>query len=118
MSLLRGVQTGWDELEPQVLAFLLRVVLMVGAVVASPFLALALLFFLLDRPFWWWIAVPLIAALLPILAAIVGWFFVRAKLRGARAKIESVARVEDALRARDPTQGDEVVIDTDAGERK
>lgn len=116
MGAADAVGVAWDELEPPVLRFVLRVVLAVGAVVAAPFLALAFLFFLLEKPFLWWIAVPLAVAALVLLLAVGAWLFVRSKLRDLRGHVGRAARVEDALRGGRPP--DEVVIDTDTGTRK
>ena len=116
MGAVNTIGVAWDELEPPVLRFVLRVVLAVGAVGASPFLALAFLFFLLDKPFLWWIAIPLGVAVVIIMLALGAWLFVRAKLRELRHHVGRVARVEDALRG--GPRPDDVVIETDTGTRK
>lgn len=89
------------------LGLVLKVVLGVAAVLASPFLAAAFLFWLLDKPFLWWIAIPLMAAALPLLVAIGAWLFVRSKLKAMRAHLDRAARIERSVR------GDDVVIDVD-----
>ena len=94
---LRSARFVWDEAEPPILRFLLKVVLTAGAFVASPFLALAFLFFLLDKPPLW-ILIPLSIGALVLVVALVAWLVARAKLRELRGHLDRAVRVEEHLR--------------------
>lgn len=101
MSTLRAAQLTWDQLEPSVLRFLLRVLLGVAAIISAPFLALAFLFFLLDKPLLWvWIPLGIAAAV--GLVALLAWLFARSRLRFARGHLDRAAAFEEALRGNPP----------------
>lgn len=73
--------------DDEVARFARKVILNVALVVASPFLMLAFLFFLLERPAVWSL-VPLAIALLLYAAALVVWLVVRERLRAAAQAVE------------------------------
>lgn len=79
-----------EKEERDVIRFLRRVLLNVALWVASPFLALAFLFLLLQKPALW-ILVPLAVALLLLAAALVLFLVVRARLRATRRSVEWLA---------------------------
>lgn len=83
----------WDAAEPHVLKFLLKVVLKVSIVLATPFLALSFLFLLLEKPLVWPL-VPAILGALVLLSGLAGFLVLRAKLRRLRAKVEAARDVE------------------------
>lgn len=83
------------------LRFLLRVLLGVAALVAAPFLALAFLFFLLEKPLLW-IWIPLGIAVGIVLLALLGWLFARSRLRFARGHLDRAAAIEEAFRGAPP----------------
>lgn len=80
----------FEQEERDVLRFLRKVLLNVAAWVASPFLMLAFLFFLLEKPLLWSLICLAVASLL-LVAALVVWLVVRARLRDARRTVELVA---------------------------
>lgn len=75
-----------EDTEPHVLRGLRKVILGAAAVLASPFLMLTFLFFLLEKP-WTWMAVTGSIAGCIFAAALVGYLMLRARIRGVRRSI-------------------------------
>lgn len=90
------VNSVWDEAEPPLMRFLLKVLLQISLVAATPFFALTLLFFYLQKPLLW-MAIPASIGLLIVVAGLVLWLVVRAKLRGLRERLAWAERAEDAI---------------------
>lgn len=70
--------------------FLLKPVLHVTAIVASPFFMLAFLFFLLEKPALWSL-VSLAVGTLLVVAGLLVWALVRARLVGLAKDIDTLA---------------------------
>lgn len=70
--------------------FLLRPILQVTAIVASPFLALSFLFALLQKPALWSL-VPLAIGVALLVAGLLVWALVRARLVGLAKKVDALA---------------------------
>lgn len=83
----------WDRAEPHVLRLFLKVVLKASVVIATPFLALALLFLYLGKP-WLWLLVPGALGGLVLVLGLVAFLVLRAKLRRLRAKVEAARDLE------------------------
>ena len=83
----------WDHAEPHVLKLLLKVALTGGIVAATPFLALAFLFVLLQKPMLW-IAIPAGVGAFLFLLGLLAYLVLRHKLRRLRAKVEAARDVE------------------------
>lgn len=87
----------WSGAEPRLLRFALRLLLVVGFVVSSPFFALALLFLLLGKPVLWW-AVPAAAGGLLLAGALVAFLVVRWKAKEVGERIRQAEAAERWLR--------------------
>lgn len=83
------------QTEQDLLKFLRRILTSVTLLVASPFLMLAFLFFLLEKPALWSLISLGVAVLLYTAAAVV-YVVVRARLRALRQTAEWVGRVADS----------------------
>lgn len=83
----------WDQAEPHVLRFVLKAVLTVSVTIATPFLALAILFLLLAKPLLW-VAIPASIGALLLALGLVAFLVLRHKLRRLRAKVEAVREFE------------------------
>lgn len=92
------VRNLWDEAEPRLMGFLLKVLLKISLVAATPFFALTLLFLYLQKPLLWMI-IPASIGVLVMLAGVALWLVVRAKLRGLRERLSWAERAEDAILA-------------------
>jgi hypothetical protein len=77
-----------------VLKLLLKVALTGGMVAATPFLALAFLFLLLQKPLLW-VAIPAGVGALLFLLGLVAYLILRAKLRRLRARVQAARDLED-----------------------
>lgn len=88
----------WDDAEPHVLRFLLKVALKGALYAATPFFAVALLFLLLAKPASWILAVAGIGCLVLALG-FVAFLVLRRRLRRLRAKVEAAREVEAAWHA-------------------
>lgn len=86
----------WDHAEPHVLRLLLKVALTGAFLAATPFLALALLFLLLQKPLLW-VAIPVGAAATLLLLGLCAYLVLRAKLRRLRARVEAARDLEDVV---------------------
>ena len=95
--MLRDAEAFWDETEPHVTRFLLKVILYVALLAATPLVGLAILFALLQKPLWW-AAIPLGVAILLVAAGLLLWLFVRARLKQARGHLGTAAAAEELLR--------------------
>jgi hypothetical protein len=84
----------WDHAEPHVLKLLLKVSLTGGIMAATPFLALAFLFLLLEKPLLW-IAIPASVGASLFLLGLVAYLVLRAKLRRLRARVQAARDLED-----------------------
>lgn len=83
----------WAEAEPKLSRFLLRVLVKVGLYASAPFFALAVLFVLLQRP-WWWALVPGAAGALVLAVALGVWTVIWLRLRRVRARLTQAAQWE------------------------
>lgn len=81
--------------ETDLLRFLRKILTSVVLLVASPFLMLAFLFFLLEKP-WLWSLIALAIALLLYAAAFVVYVVVRARLRAVRQAADWAPGVADS----------------------
>lgn len=75
-----------EDVEPHVLRALRKVIIGIGLALASPFLALTILFLLLDKPLLWAGVTGNIAGAL-LAASLVAYLVVRAKIRSVRRSI-------------------------------
>jgi Flp pilus assembly protein TadB len=80
----------WDQAEPPLLRMLLKVLLYVAVVAASPFLMLSFLFFLLAKPLLW-IVLPLTIAASILACGFVVWLVVRVRLRAYRETLRRLS---------------------------
>lgn len=85
----------WDDAEPHVLRFLLKVALKGALYLATPFFALAFLFFLLAKPLTW-ILVAAGVGCCVLALGFVGFLVLKARLRRLRAKVAAAREVEAA----------------------
>lgn len=115
----------WQQMESPLLRLMLRVLLTVGLVFASPFLLLALVLYALDAADVW-VTIFLSIGLVLLLLSLVGWLVVRAKVRAVRERVESAHEMmreaaSAAQRTRRPDEEDvidgEVVRVQDADEQ-
>lgn len=84
----------FDDKEAEALfRFLLKVILNVALIASSPFLMLAFLFFLLEKPLLWSL-IPLGVAGLLIVAALIVWLVVRSKLRALQRELAPFIEVD------------------------
>lgn len=97
MGSVRAFQMAWDDAEPAVFRVMLRVIMMASLVAASPFLALALLFWLLGKPLLWWIAIPLAAAGVVLAIGFGVFLAIRSRVRGLRRVLDRAAQYEADL---------------------
>lgn len=70
--------------------FLLKPILHVTALVASPFLAAAFLFVLLQKPALWSL-IPLAIGIVLLIAGVLVWAIVRARLVGLAKEVDKLA---------------------------
>lgn len=93
MTFTGTASAAWDEAEPHVFRFLLKVALTVSVWVASPFFALAFGFFLFGKPLLW-TGVAAGLGLAVLLAGLLVYLVVRHKLRRLRRRLDEVDRFE------------------------
>lgn len=94
MSSVRAFQMAWDDAEPAVFRVMLRVIMVASLFAASPFFALALLFWLLEKPLLWWIAIPLIVGGVVLALGLGVFLTIRARVRGLRRVLDRAAEYE------------------------
>lgn len=94
MASIRAFQMAWDDAQPHLFRAMLRVFLFASLVAASPFFALALLFWLLGKPFLWWIVVPLALGALLVALGLAAFAAIRSRVRGLRRTLDRAAEYE------------------------
>ena len=77
----------FEQEEKDILVFLRKVLLNVALLVASPFLMLAFLFFLLQKPPLWSL-VPLAIGLAFVALGLAAFLYAKVRLRQARERVE------------------------------
>ena len=104
MASIRAFQMAWEDAQPAVFRVMFRVFLTASLFSASPFFALAVLFWLLDKPFWWWIAIPFGLGLMVVAGGMLAFMALRRRLRSMKRHLDRAAEYESTIVIDQPPQ--------------